>query len=685
MLTAAGTIIGAGLAITQLPKLPTAVVAFTRKVLKDPASLKEIPEAISRGGAEFGQLLRISPTEALVKIGTEILIMKGIGKALKVTGAVTSKAAARLSPKFKGVIKRTISIPSLQKGKTLTIKVSSKIGRGRIPSQLRFAGERTTAVSAQADRLVKIIKTRKIIRKPIPGEAKLTKATKKLLKKFDEGKITSKELIHLDRRIRVEAKKGLLERSFFADPEGVVRKRFLRLGTEKEASLLDVLSGDVTFKTSRPQILVFEKVKVEAFPKTKIFKSITKKLKTGKVLTQKESGALVKFQLKKTGKFKPLGFQTTEMELTLSPGEIVKKVKTIAVTIIDGKRVPIVRAVVVKAKPMTKKLLGKAKKGKLTASELKTLRKNLKKETGFASSISDSMISKPRLPLGRKAISVAIRAKSRRPPKRIPPRKIPIRRPPKKPPVRRPPKKVPRVVRLPRRPPKKPPVRRPPKKVPRVVRPPRRPPRRPPLPPPTKPPIPRMKIKRIPKKKPKPKPRSYHVYAKPLKKKKLVRVTRKPIKKQRAEDLRNYISDTSLSRTAKTKPSTQKPAKPYLRVPVGYSPRTKRKFRTYRIVRGKRIALRPGKVIERSKHLLDTPQEKRRITLLARIAQMQRKAARKKTSHKSNKRRTTIVVSPRARRKSIHRTTKRTPKRKSFKRKNPVKRRRRSKGLMDYF
>ena len=271
-LTVAGSVIGLGIAITQLPKLPGSVLSSIKRYIKDPASIREIPESIRRGGAEFGYLMKVSPTEAFVKIGSEILILKGVGKALKVTGRLTSKAAAKLSPKFRGVVKRTISIPSLQKGKTIKIKVSSKIGRGRIPEQLKFGGKRVTAVSAQADRLVRIIKTRKIIRKPIPGEATLTKATKKLLKKFDKRTITSKELIHLDRRIRVEAKKGLLERSFFADPKGVVRKRFLRLGTEKEASLFDYLSGDVTFKTSRPQILVFEDVKVQAFPKTNIFK-----------------------------------------------------------------------------------------------------------------------------------------------------------------------------------------------------------------------------------------------------------------------------------------------------------------------------------------------------------------------------------------------------------------------------
>ena len=662
-LTVAGTVVGAGMAITQLPKLPAAVVFTIKRYVKDPASIKEIPEAIGRGGAEFGYLMKISPTEAIVRVGSEYLVMKGMGKALKITGKLTSVASTKVANALKGVkvTKRAIFIPHLQKGKALTIRISSKVGRGSIPKQLTFAGKKTTAVSAQADRLVNFIKTRKIIRKPIRGEEKLTKITKKLLKKFDDGKITAKELINLDKRIRVEAKKGLLERSFFADPEGVVRKRFLRLGTEKEASLLDTLAGDVTFKTSKPQILIFKDVKVQAFPKTKIFKSIINKLETGKVLTQKEAGKLLKFQLKATGKLKPLGFQTSELEVTGSPTDIIKKVKTVTHVIIDGKRVSIVLAKLEKAKPATAKLLSKAKKGTITANELKTLRKNLKKETGFTSSISDSRISRPKLPLGRKAVSVAIRATRRRavrrPPKRIPkrvPKRKVVRRPPKRVP-RRPPKRVPV-----RKPVAKPPVRR--KALP--VKRPTKPPVRPPIVPPSK-----KVIKQIKK----PVIRSYHVYARPLKKKgkrtpKLIRITKKPIIKTKAKDLRNYIADTSLSRTALIKGSTQKPAKRLIKAPAGYHQRTQKKFRKYKTIKKRKVPLRSGKVIERSRYLLDTKQEKKKITLKKRVAQLQKQsrspARRNPTKRTSVSRKTPVRMPQRSR------TMVRTP-RKTIKR-NPV-------------
>ncbi|KKK65999.1 hypothetical protein LCGC14_2968480, partial [marine sediment metagenome] len=208
-------------------------------------------------------------------------------------------------------------------------------------------------------------------------------------------------------------------------------------------------------------------------------------------------------------------------------------------------------------------------------------------------------------------------------------RKPVIRRPvrvPKRKPVKRPTRR--RPVRVPKRKPVKRPLRRAPAKIVR-----RRPVQvRRPLKKPLKPPI------RIPKKKPKklrkakrPKQISYHVLARPLKKKgkkipKLIRVTKRPITKKRAKDLRNYLVDTSLSRTAKIKSSPRKPSKRILKSPTGYASKTAKKFRNYKIVKGKKKPLPSGKVIERKRHLLDTKQEKRKISLKRRIAQLQKQS-----------------------------------------------------------
>ena len=125
------------------------------------------------------------------------------------------------------------------------------------------------------------------------------------------------------------------------------------------------------------------------------------------------------------------------------------------------------------------------------------------------------------------------------------------------------------------------------------------------------------------------------VYARPLKRKgvkkipKLIRVNKVPLSKRRAKDLRNYITDTSLSRTAQIKRTKGRIGKSKLNIPSGYAKRTTIKFRTYKIVKGKRKALPLSRVIEKRKRLLDTRQEKKQITLRRRIKQITKPVKRK--------------------------------------------------------
>ncbi len=611
--------------LTGLIQLPKTLVT----VAKDPTVLKEVPSALKKEGKQFGQLLRVSPTSAVAKIGTEIVLLKGTAKGFKMVGKITGKASARLSPKFKGVKKGVITIPSQIKGKTVKIEIGGTVKELGVPLkvQAKLAGKEVTAVSAQGDKLVNLIKTKRVIRKPIPGEVKLSTSTKKLLTKFDKGTINKKDLIKLNKNIIIETKGegSLLERSFFADPKGRLRPSRLKL-KDGDASLLDVLSGDVSFKASKPQVLIFEKTKVQQFPKTKTFNQIKSKLKSGKTLTKSEADELLKFQLKTSGKFKPIGALTKEPEITLAPGEIIKKEKTIAVTIINGKKVPIVRAKIIKATKKTKDLLKKADKGTIKVKELKELRKRLKTETGFTPSLSRSSKVKPRV---RLSISKVPRRKVRKSTRSLDlfidvDKKV--RRRAKKPTRRRP---------TPRPKPRKP--------TPTT---PRRPTPRRPVKPPIRPPIIPPRLKKVKKKVPLVKRKQgYSVYVRPLKKKgqkkipKLIKINKVPLSKVRAEDLRNYIIDTSLARTGKIKPSG-KMQKPRLKVPSSYSSKTKYKFRKHKIRKKKRIPLKKGKVIEKRKRLLDTPQEKKQITLARRIAQVEKQSGirpqkRKKTIRKA--------------------------------------------------
>jgi hypothetical protein len=122
----------------------------------------------------------------------------------------------------------------------------------------------------------------------------------------------------------------------------------------------------------------------------------------------------------------------------------------------------------------------------------------------------------------------------------------------------------------------------------------------------------------------------YIVYAKPVKGKKLVKVNNTPLTEKRALDLRNYITDTSLSRTALIKKVKQAPKETRMKVPIGYASRTSHKMRDYRIKNKRKFSLKNRRIIEKNRHLLDTVQEKKRISLARRIKQLGLKQQPKK-------------------------------------------------------
>jgi len=157
--------------------------------------------------------------------------------------------------------------------------------------------------------------------------------------------------------------------------------------------------------------------------------------------------------------------------------------------------------------------------------------------------------------------------------------------------------------------------------------------------------IPRAKSVKVGKKKKK--RRGYNVFARPLKKRKgqkrpkLRRINKAPLTKRRAKDLRNYVVDTSLSRTGKIKATRLKARKAKIKSPVGYAKRTRKKFRTHRIVKGKRVKLRNAVIEKRGKALLDTQQERRGITLAKRLRQLSPKKQKKVRVKKKSARRIT--------------------------------------------
>jgi hypothetical protein len=378
-----GTLLDGGRALAGMPK---AVV----NIIKNPSTLKQLPAGISRAGKDFGILLQTSPSEAFGVIGGEVVMLYGSNFAIKQVGNLSSRVLTRLNPKYvgKAAIGKNLNIKT-GGGKSVNLEVVGKIPKEKMLSQVNKQGKKLSAISSQADDIILRQKQRGLIRKPIPGESGFNSATKRLLKKFDDGVITKGELFDLDLMVRSQGAKGLLERTHFADPTGKIRPSRLAVDSKK-AGLMDYLSGDITFRKAKPQIFLYEDIKISKFPS--YLKKVASKIKARKTLTRAEANAFLEWQLKQTGKFKPVGFISGESEIVLAPGEIIKKVKTVGVTSIKGKRVPIVKVEVLKQSKVLKSLLKKLDDGVITATERAKLQRMLKTQTGFDYGLSSNRV-----------------------------------------------------------------------------------------------------------------------------------------------------------------------------------------------------------------------------------------------------------------------------------------------------
>lgn len=653
-------------------------------------NVKNLPGEVIKDLKKFGALYKSNPEQAAAVVGVSYFEFLTGEKILKVGGKVGGKTLnkiANLNPALLKVEKGIIKVSKKQKGLVLKVGGLKEVEES-LARQLVRGGKKVTAVSAQANKLVGFIKRKNVIRKPLPfDEKKLTIKTRDLLKRFDKGKLESNQVLLLNQRLRFESKKlaggqkkgvDLLERSTYFDPDRVLRKsRLGELGAaaaKEEGDFFDLITGRASLfqKKAKPQILVLEDF-VEQLPKTKEFKTIIAKLKkstkAGKDpnLTKLELAQLSRFQVTPSGKLKPIGSTTfqggLEREVTVAPGEVIKRVKKLGTLKIGEKRIPIVAVKIIKDKKGIKliksiqkitddlKLL-KTKKSKLKTKKSKDLvEKEIKKQTEKLDKIKKKSATKEvkeflketrrrrpskikkRFPARRKLTTAAVRrAAKRRPTPRKKPRKAPRKPTPRK--ARVTPRKTPRKARVTPRKAPRPTPRKAPRKVKRPVRIPKRKPTKK-----TKAIIlPKRKKKLVRKKKKIEK--GYNVLARPVKKRKgqkkpkLVKINKVPLKKRKAEDLRNYIADTSLARTARIKKTKLKPKNGKLRIPAGYAKKTKKKFRNYKIVKGKRKPLPKGKVIERRGKLLDTRQEKKKITVRGRLRQLEKPLKRKKVVKK---------------------------------------------------
>lgn len=374
----------------DVPQLFVALASSKQNRKDFIASVKNMPMRFKQDAMDFGELIRISPETAIIKVVGNYLMFKGTGKGLKYVGEASEQAVAKsgLAGKFLGEAKTgsKVNIPS-RSGRTITLKVSGSIPRESLGSQVGRAGTRVNAISSQADKLVSLLKQKRIVRKPIPGEDKFDSFTRGLLNRFDSGKITRKEFIKLQNiLVRKYRTKGILERSFFADPTGQIRPSRLGIRKEQPMGFIDSMVEDITFRKKQPQILFFENVQVQNFPRS--LRQVAMKLRRGQALTKAEGDALLRFQLTKSRKFKPVGFISKESEITLAPGEVIKKGRRIGVQIVNGRKVPLVRAEIYRPRGRTRQLLVRLEKNRISKGEIAELDKRLRKETGFDYNVS---------------------------------------------------------------------------------------------------------------------------------------------------------------------------------------------------------------------------------------------------------------------------------------------------------
>jgi len=180
-----------------------------------------------------------------------------------------------------------------------------------------------------------------------------------------------------------------LTQTFFASPfevidgkatgRGLVRKTFLQKN-KPGANLLDLLTEDIKFGADKPQIALFEDA------------LITEKGGDGAFsIIRKTSGELEVTAGPKPPKSGVAGI----LEDTTGSVEIVKKVGTSKVAIVDGKRVPIISTELGVASPELSSLIRKRKSGAdLTNVEVKKLKRLRELETGFTQAEVSELASK---------------------------------------------------------------------------------------------------------------------------------------------------------------------------------------------------------------------------------------------------------------------------------------------------
>lgn len=348
---------------------------FIKNIVTEPIStIKSIPEGVKTSAEQFGTDVQTNPSFALGTVVANIVGAKAIPKALGKTGTVTENILTRLDPRFKAVTTTTSgqfieNLPPSVGATRIGLVRPGNLGNLNLAEQASFAGRTTTVVTAQRG-LFGLFETTKTIDKPLPSPTAPP-----------------------------------LERAMFFSPPnirtGVPELRVSRLGLQgtPQASFLDIVGGgaELSIRPNRPQAIVLPNAKIANIPSELL--SVLERAKKGDAVAIAEfERRFLEYQLRPTGELQPIGFAATkEAELTLSPQSILAKKGTPAVTIIQGKRVPIIVTEIVQPSSEASRLISKLQSQGLSVLEREKLTQILKKETGL--DYSKAVASTKRLPI----------------------------------------------------------------------------------------------------------------------------------------------------------------------------------------------------------------------------------------------------------------------------------------------
>jgi len=675
-----------------------------------------------------GYVKQVNGKYIIRKAPKEIFKVKGTTRYLKtrVQKPSIKRPVSSIADKLKG--RKPGQFKKFTKDPGLVLKKQT-VESGSMPfaEQLaRFSGKKFTGVNASYNQLTSLIRRKATVRKPFnltssklqkrfpKGEASFPTRIKKLLKEFDSGKkLKINEIVELNTWLgkNVEKNITILERSLYVDIDKGLRLSRLGIQAEADATLRDIVK--LNFKwfgaKHKPQVLIFENAQMAKAPK--YIQTIARKFnKTGKI-SNIDLAKYTNWQTTKgSGLFRasgnPIYKGGIELEATLAPGEMIRRIKQVGVKYIDGKKVTFVTAKVYKPTKSILKQMKMAELGKLNKVSLSKLEKVLSKKLGRKVKVATPETAKryikisksaarradtsiPVIRIHRNGIKVmAVRLKpsvKRKITKRKVAKKKPVtrKRPSKRPKAKR---KTPKRKPTPRKKAKRPTAKRKPVKRKPT---PRKPSKRP-------------KAKRVPVKraapKRKPTPRAGRPSKTTKKKKPAIRPAQgfrpktlskkvqtyyvvekvrgkfkklypKPLTAKGARDFAVYSIDNHLSKTAffvplgKAKKVVQAPKKIQ-----GYYSKNKVKVRPYKIRYGKKKLMVNG-YIEKRKYFQDTKQERLQA---AKLRAKKRKPVKRKIVKKKPVARKKKVVKKRkttprkrAKRKVVKRkTTRRVTKRK---------------------